>query len=73
MERYERMHAERLSCVHETKGIYIKRPGGGMMKWQPWCRIKKFDFCGRVRASVSTRKAAGARIRCMWKLCKCSI
>ena len=40
----------------------IKRRGGGMMKWQPWCRKRSaYLDCGRVRVSVSARKDAGAR------------
>ena len=39
-----------------------KRPGDGMIKWQPWCRKKSaYLYCGRVRESVSARKDAGAR------------
>ena len=60
----ECMLSEAISVCGETKGISqdIKRPGGGMMKWQPWCRKgSAYLDCGRARESVSARKDAGER------------
>ena len=58
------MLSEVISVCGETRVSQdIKRRGGGMMKWQPWC-MKRSAYldCGRVRGSVSARKDAGARI-----------
>ena len=77
MERYERMHAERsyrCRAVRQRVSQDIKRLGGGMMKWQPWCRKRSACLgCGRVRGSVSTRKDAGSKKRCRCGTCKCRI
>ena len=74
MERFERMHIERsYQCVRGEKWVShgIKRRGGGMMRWQPWCMKKRLFRLWKGPRKCKCQERCRCKKRCRCENCKC--